>query len=77
MGPGGGVRPPLGIGAIHVDGSHVTTRLTVTGTHREEHAGPEPTGESFEISAATVCRGEGDFAGLPDRTDHIDVPVSD
>lgn len=75
------------IEAMHVDGAHVTTRLTVTGTHQEEYAGLEPTGESFEISAATVCRvedgnvaewwGEWDFAGLLDQTGHINVPVYD
>lgn len=75
------------IEAVHAAGAHVTARLTVTGTHREAHAGLEPTGESFEISATTVCRvedgevaewwGEWDFAGLLDQTGHTDVPVYD
>lgn len=75
------------IEAMYADGSSVTTRLTVTGTHRDEHLGLEPTGESFEISAMTIGRvedgavvewwGEWDFAGLLEQIGAIDAPVDD
>lgn len=71
--------------AMHADGDHVTTRLVVTGTHREAFRGLEPSGESFEITATTVSRiedgkmaewwGEWDFAGLLNQIGAIDSPV--
>lgn len=70
--------------AMYADGAYVVTRLAVTGTHREEHLGLEPTGESFEITATTIARvadgevaewwGEWDFAGLLDQIGAIEAP---
>lgn len=76
----------------HIEGMHacedfVTTRLRVTGTHRAEILGLEPTGNSFEISALTLSLiddgkiiewfGEWDFAGMLDQIEAIDSPVYD
>lgn len=42
--------------AMHVDGDVVTTRSKITGTHKGERFGLEPTNESFEVSAIAMGR---------------------
>lgn len=73
--------------AMHADEGSVTTRLSVTGTHRGEILGLEPTGESFDISAMTLSLieddtivewfAEWDFAGMLDQIGAIDSPIYD
>lgn len=63
----------------------VTTRLRVTGTHRGDILGLEPTGESFEITAMTLSVveggqivewfGEWDLAGMLNQIGVIESPV--
>lgn len=71
--------------ATFADGEYVTTRLLASGTHRGEHLGLQPSGNSFEVTATTITRvsggkvaewwGEWDFAGLLNQIGAIDSPV--
>lgn len=75
------------IQAMHAGEGFVTTRLKATGTHCGELLGIEPTGESFDVTAMTLCRiedgkisewwSEWDFAGFLHQIGAIDAPVYD
>lgn len=73
--------------AVHATDEFVTARVRARGTHEGEIMGLEPTGESFEVTALTVCRvedgtvaewwSEWDFADLLDQLGVVDVPLYD
>lgn len=73
--------------AMHAGDGFVTTRVKATGTHRGEILGIEPTGESFAVTAMTLCRiehgsitewwSEWDLAGFLNQIGAIDAPVYD